>query len=278
MGAYRSLVIFRSILVLCIVMLFVDCGGGGGGDSGDDTNKGDTIAPASGSISINSGASSTTSNDVTLTISATDGVGVTGYYVSENSTAPTALAAGWLSVTAKASFAADVSFSLTSGDGTKSVYIWFKDAAGNVSYRVGDSIIVLTSSTAGAITGTVIYVGAHGPVSSSKPIIVMVVPFPGTFDAFVSNGTTYQTAKLTSSPGTFTFADLPAGQYQLAMILDVSNDGVPTVGDPCKIYTPGNDVGSNNNENPAVAFTISAGQLYTTSPNNTFLDNHLVGD
>ena len=75
-----------------------------------------------------------------LTLSATDDTGVISYYVSEISTTPLATDSGWVSVTASTSYSADVSYTLSSGDGTKTVYVWFKDSAGNVSSVVSDSI------------------------------------------------------------------------------------------------------------------------------------------
>jgi uncharacterized alkaline shock family protein YloU len=114
------------------------------------TTVADATAPT-GSISINSGAASTTSTSVTLTLSATDAVGVTGYYVSETSTTPTATASGWTSVTSTTSYSnSSVSFTLSSGDGTKTVYAWFKDAAGNVSSSVSDTITLSTTTTGGS--------------------------------------------------------------------------------------------------------------------------------
>ena len=105
----------------------------------------DITAPT-GSLNINSGASYTTSTSVTLTLSATDdAVGVTGYYASETSTTPSASATGWTSITSTTFYSASVSFTLSSGDGTKTVYVWFKDAAGNVSSSASDSITLDTT-------------------------------------------------------------------------------------------------------------------------------------
>src|SRR3990167_2261424 len=104
------------------------------------TATSDTTAPSSPSVSIDSGASSTTSTSVALTLSATDNVGVTAYYASETSTTPSASAAGWTSVTSTTSYSASVSFTLSSGSGRKTVYVWFKDAAGNISASSSDSI------------------------------------------------------------------------------------------------------------------------------------------
>jgi hypothetical protein len=100
----------------------------------------DTTPPANTSISINSNADNATSTSVTLAISATDNVGVTGYYASESSTTPEG-SASWTSVTSTTSYSANASFTLSSDDNEiKTVYIWFKDSAGNISSPASDTI------------------------------------------------------------------------------------------------------------------------------------------
>mgnify|MGYP000586687817 CR=1 FL=1 len=100
----------------------------------------DTTPPANTSISINSNTDNATSTSVTLAISATDNVGVTGYYASESSTTPEG-SASWTSVTSTTSYSANVSFTLSSVDNEiKTVYIWFKDSAGNISSPASDTI------------------------------------------------------------------------------------------------------------------------------------------
>jgi pimeloyl-ACP methyl ester carboxylesterase len=132
----------------------------------DETNNNieisiDSTAPSNVSLIINCGATSTPSTAVTLSISATDNVGVTGYYAAENSITPSATAPGWISVTSATSYAAYVSFTLSGGDGTKPVYVWFKDAAGNVSNAASNSVILSTET----ITGQIIY---HSATSERK--------------------------------------------------------------------------------------------------------------
>jgi hypothetical protein len=100
----------------------------------------DNEAPSNPSISINGGAASTTSTSVTLSLSATDNVGAKAYYASESSTPPTVGDSGWVSVTSAASYLGSVSFTLSSGSATKTVYIWFRDNAGNISSSASDSI------------------------------------------------------------------------------------------------------------------------------------------
>ena len=102
----------------------------------------DATSPANttGTNFINSGDASTNSTAVILAISVTDNVGVTGYYASEDSTTPSASASGWTSVSSTIAYSAGVTFTLSSLEGTKTVYVWFKDAAGNISSVANDSI------------------------------------------------------------------------------------------------------------------------------------------
>ena len=92
------------------------------------------MAPT-GSVIINSGSSSTSSYLVTLSLSSSDSYGVTSYCVSSSTSC-----SSWVSVTSSTSSSVSVGFSLTTGNGSKTVYAWFKDGAGNVSSRYSDSI------------------------------------------------------------------------------------------------------------------------------------------
>ena len=129
----------------------------------------DTTAP-SGLVSINSSASYTNSTTITLSLSATDNVGVVGYYVSTSSSTPTASASGWNSVTSTTSYSGSDSYTLTSGDETKTVYVWYKDDAGNVSIAASDSIILDTTAPIVTITrptSTDTYTTTSSPLSLS---------------------------------------------------------------------------------------------------------------
>jgi hypothetical protein len=97
----------------------------------------DTTAPANPGIIINGGDNVAYSDNVTLSLSATDAVGVTGYYASENSTVSTS---GWSIVDSATTFSDNVSFTLSSANDNKTVYVWFKDTAGNVSSSASDNI------------------------------------------------------------------------------------------------------------------------------------------
>ena len=90
-----------------------------------DTAPSDTTAPT-GTIQINGGATTTNYNTVTLALSATDnvgGLGVADYRLSNDNVTFGA----WQPYTTSTSWA------LSSGDGAKTVYVQYRDAAANVS-------------------------------------------------------------------------------------------------------------------------------------------------
>ncbi len=104
----------------------------------------DTMAPTMTGFSIPA-----TSSSLTVPISsmmATDDTAVTGYLVNESATAPLATVAGW-----SASAPASYTFSTA---GTKTLYAWAKDAAGNVSSSMSASVtITLPDTMAPTMTG-----------------------------------------------------------------------------------------------------------------------------
>ena len=88
----------------------------------------DTTAPT---VTFSIPATST-SLTVAVTLSATDDTGVTGYFLTESATPPLAGDAGW-SATAPTEYTfADA--------GSHTLYAWAKDAAGNVSAGVSDTV------------------------------------------------------------------------------------------------------------------------------------------
>ncbi len=109
----------------------------------------------SGSVSINSGASSTSSKSVTLTLAATDGIGVTGYYVSNSSSTPSSSDSGWTTVSSTTNYSGSASFTLAGICGTNYAYVWFRDTAGNVSSRYSDSITLVTDCDSSRPSGSI---------------------------------------------------------------------------------------------------------------------------
>lgn len=106
----------------------------------------DITAPQTPYAVINHFAFMTNLPDIVVTISAKDlDTGVAAYYISENPMAPTAAMPGWVEVEPEHRFGATVPFSLSPGDGQKTIYVWFKDAGNNVSVPASASILLNTS-------------------------------------------------------------------------------------------------------------------------------------
>ncbi|HAM49766.1 MAG TPA: hypothetical protein DCP92_03390, partial [Nitrospiraceae bacterium] len=97
-----------------------------------------------GSLSINGGAAATKTASVTLALSASGPNGVSQMCISNTSTC-----------TAWRTFATTTNWTLTSGDGTKTVSAWFKDSSGNTSAPYSTSILLdRTAPTNGTVTAT----------------------------------------------------------------------------------------------------------------------------
>ena len=103
----------------------------------DNITRLDTTPPQPLSFSLLGTAGNdnfTNSANVSFTASATDDVAAVGMYLSENSTPPLVNASSWQS------FSTSGTFQLSSGQGAKQIYLWFKDAAQNISGFLTDNI------------------------------------------------------------------------------------------------------------------------------------------
>ena len=100
----------------------------------------DNLAPV-GSVSINSGAAATNSASATLDLAATDAIGVTAYRVANGSDCS---GASYVSVTPTTAYSASISHTMSSGDGTKTVCVQYRDGAGNQSTTFTDTIVLDT--------------------------------------------------------------------------------------------------------------------------------------
>ena len=104
----------------------------------------DTLAPTISAFTINSGASVTTSQTVTLSITCSDAASMKIWGI--NGVASEA-AASW------ETFASSKQVTLTSGDGTKTVYVKVRDSVYNESATSSDSITLSTAIPTITITG-----------------------------------------------------------------------------------------------------------------------------
>ncbi len=127
----------------------------------------DEDAPVNTGISIEGGDTYTNSRSVSVTLSANDpGGGVTGYYLAEDSTALSGVTEpSFVSVTSAQIYSGTVSYTLSEDEGSKIVYVWFKDAAGNVSSAASDSIILDKTAPAG---GQILINDGAGSISTSQ--------------------------------------------------------------------------------------------------------------
>ncbi|MBN2061880.1 MAG: SBBP repeat-containing protein [Deltaproteobacteria bacterium] len=179
----------------------------------------DTDAPVSTSIKIEGDADYTTSRSVSLTLSANDpgGVGVTGYYLSEDGNALSGeTLPPFTSVTSTQIFSATVTFTLTEGDGSKTVYAWFKDAAGNTSAAASDSIILDTTEPA---DGLVQINDASGSVSTSQVTVIV----SATDNLGIAG---YRVSESSASPGgpdDFTLLETPVISLNASFNFTLSN-------------------------------------------------------
>ena len=101
------------------------------------------VTPPAGTVTINGGAVATNTPNATLTLAATDDSGTVAQMQFSND--------GVTYSTAEA-YATSKSWTLASGDGTKTVYAKFRDAAGNWSAAATDTITLDTTPPAVSFT------------------------------------------------------------------------------------------------------------------------------
>jgi hypothetical protein len=101
----------------------------------------DTTPPV-GSVRINHGDRFTITQETNLTLNATDRYGVVSMIVSED---PDFKDAGWQD------YRTSIDFTLTSGDGKRTVYAKFRDSSGWESEIVNDSILLDTAPPVGSV-------------------------------------------------------------------------------------------------------------------------------
>jgi uncharacterized repeat protein (TIGR02543 family) len=156
----------------------------------------DTQPPTGGTVSINGGAAYTNSTAVTLTLSATDAAQM---MISEDS--------GFSGASYEA-YAASKSFILSAGDGTKTVYVKYRDAAGNGAEAVNDTILLDTHTPVVSLSST-----APNPTNTSPiPVIITFDEAVTGFDEddiSVGNGTV-ESGSLVESGAAYTVNIIPA--------------------------------------------------------------------
>lgn len=226
--------------------------------------------PPTGSILINSDETYATTTSVTLTLSASD---------AESGVAKMCFSNDGTTYTDWEAYATSKAWSLTTGDGTKTVYVKYKNGVGLVSSAYSDSIILDTTAPTGSI---VINAGATYTTSTSVTLTLSASDTTsGVAKMCFSNDGTYYTPweayatskawSLTAGDGTKTVyvkykdnAGLVSSAYSDTIILDTTAPSIIAT-------TPSNNaVGISLTQNIVVQFSeeINTGSVsYTCSPN-----------
>ena len=153
-------------------------------DKASDSIIYDTTSPSGTSLSIDTGNISTNSQTVTLSLAASDSVGVTGHYSSESATSPDLSDSGWTSVSSATAYSGTANFTMSSGEGTKTVYAWFRDFAGNISVADNDTIILDQTAPSGSVS---INSGASSTNSISVTLTLAATDGIGVTGYYASN-------------------------------------------------------------------------------------------
>ena len=138
----------------------------------------DTTLPFSPSVSIDEGTY-TNSQSITLTLSASSDLApIEKVMISESSDFT---GAEWVD------YSASINYTLSTGDGAKTIYAKFKDAAGNISSVVSDSITLdTTNPTAPEISNT-----GRRVTAATETISITTDSVDTNFDTYQAKGAQY---------------------------------------------------------------------------------------
>jgi hypothetical protein len=233
----------------------------------------DNTAPSVTAFVIPATASSLTVDINTFT--ATDVIGVTGYKLTESETAPLSGDAGWTG-------SAPTTYTFSSA-GAKTLYAWAKDAAGNVSGSLNDSVTITLPSSTKAITAfnfNGLTPAVIGSVNETDKTIALAVPYGTAVTALVPTIT--QTGSSISpasgvaqdftTPATYTVTAANASTQAYLVTVTV---GVAPAATPAPVSSGGSSGSPAIWTLPTVPLngfklTINSGAL-TTSNRNVFL-------
>ena len=231
----------------------------------------DTIPPT-GTITINSGAALTNNPNVTLTLSCIDNIGCSQMQLSNDN----------VTYSTPETYATSKVWTLTSGDDTKTVYVKFKDTAGNWSSAYSNTILLdATPPTTGASP-------VGGNYNSPKSVILSCSDGSGSgFDKiyYTTDGTIPTTSSpVYSSPinvsvtTTLKFFAMDFAGHSEAVksetytivnrppVADAGSDRSISVGADCQGIVTLDGRGSTDPDNDSLRFTWSGPFGTTTGP------------
>ncbi len=119
----------------------------------------DRTPPGGGYVVINQGGEYALSSQASVFVAGFDNQGVTGYYLSEHPARPGL--GQFTAVATAARLSLTLPYALSAGDGVKTLYLWLRDASGNISEPASAAVTLdttppaapLLSVTAGKLAG-----------------------------------------------------------------------------------------------------------------------------
>jgi len=234
-----------------------------------DSIEVDTTLPTNPSVLINNGMEYTNSQNVNLSLSATD-INLTEMRISENSSFA---GANW------EAFAGNKSRTLSGGNGIKTIYAQFRDIVGNISDVANSSIILdetkpLVDNVVFSIDPTGVGVVTVGVAFAAAPAGMNTSISPEV-DFVTANGRT----------GTISQIDFSGNNWMGHSVILAGDDGVATIQVSSAKDLAGNIMTPNNN---AGTFTIDTipptnylmlinnGAIFATNA-NVIITNYTVG-
>jgi len=107
----------------------------------------DLSSPFNASIMINNGEAVADSKTLKVSFSARDNIGIVGYYLSDKAITPEISSSGWIHITRAAAMSVNKKYHLKQTESRNqervTLFVWFKDAAGNVSKKSSTDISLL---------------------------------------------------------------------------------------------------------------------------------------
>jgi hypothetical protein len=197
----------------------------------------DSTAPVGGTVAIAGGATFTATTPLVVSVPATDpGSGVSLVRLSNSS----ATSGGVLTSGTTFAYNAAIAWTLPAGDGVKTVYVQWRDTAGNWSAVLFDTIVLDTTKP----TGTVSINGGASTTTSSNVTLDLTADDgtgSGVASVLISNTSDFSAATPTpaaaSVPWTLTAGDGPRTVF-VKWVDQAGNVSAPPVSDSIEVDAP----------------------------------------
>lgn len=140
----------------------------------------DSTAPASVTINLDGGASTTAYRPIVVNITGTDSVGIQGYYLAEASTTPDK--EDFIRIPPTTSLSIDVPFTLSATEEAKIVYVFLIDQTNNISSFASDTIELVADPINGVWDGplaTSISISSDVPQSATRQVSIAIAGTAG---------------------------------------------------------------------------------------------------